>query len=74
MMNEKEILTQIKKECRSFSPDNFERIKAMSIDEMAEFIAENINCGSCCLTDAACPVDLECDEVVKQWLQQESEG
>lgn len=53
--------------------NNFEKIKAMSIDEMAEFIAENINCGSCCLTDTACPVDLECDEVVKQWLQAESE-
>ena len=53
--------------------NNFEKIKNMTLDEMAEFIAENINCGSCCLTDTACPVDLECDEVVKQWLQQESE-
>ncbi len=53
--------------------NNFEKIKAMSIDEMAEFIAENINCGSCCLTDTACSVDLECDEVVKQWLETESE-
>ena len=53
--------------------NNFEKIKNMTLDEMAEFIAENINCGSCCLTDTACPVDLECDEVVKQWLQAESE-
>ena len=41
MMNEKEILTQIKKECRSFSPDNFERIKESISDnyENAEVIS-----------------------------------
>lgn len=54
--------------------NNFEKIKSLTLDEMTEFIAENINCGSCCLTDIDCPVDLECDEVVKQWLQAESEG
>jgi hypothetical protein len=50
--------------------NNFENINNMTLDEMAEFIAENINCVSCCLTDT-CPDDLECDEVVKLWLQQE---
>ncbi|MBR3535503.1 MAG: hypothetical protein IKN85_06720 [Oscillospiraceae bacterium] len=41
MMNEKEILTQINKECRSFSPDNFERIKESISDnyENAEVIS-----------------------------------
>ena len=41
MMNEKEILTQIKKECRSFSTDNFERIKESISDnyENAEVIS-----------------------------------
>ncbi|MBR3024801.1 MAG: hypothetical protein IKH71_10150 [Oscillospiraceae bacterium] len=40
-MNEKEILTQINKECRSFSPDNFERIKESISDnyENAEVIS-----------------------------------
>ena len=41
MMNEKDILTQIRNECRSFSPDNFERIKESISDnyENAEVIS-----------------------------------
>ncbi|MBP1592467.1 MAG: hypothetical protein ILP22_10535 [Oscillospiraceae bacterium] len=40
-MNEKDILTQIRDECRSFSPDNFERIKESISDnyENAEVIS-----------------------------------
>ena len=53
--------------------NNYERIKNMTLDEMAEFIAENVNCDTCCLTDIACSVDLECDEVIKQWLQKEGD-
>ena len=41
-MNEKDILTQIRDECRSFSPDNFERIKESISDnyENAEVISD----------------------------------
>ena len=52
--------------------NNYEKIKNMTIDEMAMWFATNIQCRNCFVP--ACPDDRDCDEVFKQWLQQESEG
>lgn len=57
---------------------NIEKIKSMSIDEMAEFIykvSENETeisvCGNCC---DECPNDEEmCQALIGRWLQEESE-
>ena len=53
--------------------NNYEKIKSLSVDEMAEWFASKIQCRSCFLFP--CPDDKECDEIFKQWLlAEESEG
>lgn len=47
--------------------NNFEKIKAMSIDEMAKLIAKL--CGNGCET---CPCN-KCADSIKQWLESEEE-
>ncbi len=49
---------------RSRKMNNYEKIKSMSIEEMAEWFAGNIQCRNCFVL--ACPDDRECDEVFKQ--------
>lgn len=56
---------------------NYEKIKNMTVEEMAEFFSECIMCDDC-------PVCTFCDEemvtgdgcpkIFRQWLQTESEG
>lgn len=56
--------------------NNFERIKAMDIDEMAGWLYE-FNDDSLCHYCYGCDQEneeLECEEYFKQWLQAESEG
>ena len=57
--------------------NNYERIKNMSIDEMAEFIA-HAECNCCVYEDRdECNIETDyeedCINGIKQWLQQESE-
>ena len=52
--------------------NNFEKIKAMSIDEMVEFII-NPPCNDIFCEDCFCG-DTDCQYRIKQWLEQESEG
>ena len=49
--------------------NNFEKIKAMDIDKMAQWFAGNVQCRSCFVP--FCPDDKECDEIFKQWLELE---
>ena len=58
--------------------NNFEKIKAMNIDELAETLVACINIGEAV---AVSPVlsniyhdDKKCIEDTKQWLESESEG
>lgn len=53
--------------------NNFEKIKAMSIDEMANFLEETpcLHCTK--FKTNKCDVK-NCIKYIKQWLQQESEG
>ena len=52
--------------------NNFEKIKAMNIEEMAEFIV-NPPCNDIFCEDCFCG-DENCQYHIKQWLQAESEG
>lgn len=56
---------------------NYERIKAMSVDEMAEFLSDYASCETCprlysCLR-LGTTLD-ECKQVIKQWLESEAEN
>ena len=52
---------------------NFQRIKSMSLDEMAEFINNSIeHCEQICIS-STCAFHRECISGIKQWLQEESE-
>lgn len=53
--------------------NNYERIKNMNIEEMSEFLAEHIGCGSCCFTEI-CRADMECEDIIKQGLESEAEN
>ena len=50
--------------------NNFEKIKAMSIEEKAEYLSK-IECNENCMKLWNCD---ECVDNYKQWLQSESEG
>lgn len=53
--------------------NNYERIKQMSVDEMAEFISDvTVNCEYCRLSEL-CSVTASCLITYKQWLLQECE-
>lgn len=54
---------------------NYERIKNMTVDEMAEFLADNIVCEECpaynfCDTEVATYEN--CTKFFKKWLESES--
>lgn len=53
---------------------NYQKIKSMSLDEMAELLAY-MECDTCCVygdkTD--CLEGSDCFTGIKQWLQEESE-
>lgn len=52
--------------------NNYERIKSMSIDEMAEYIDNYVNCGSC-PAFLFCSKEFTCKKFIEQWLQKEYE-
>ena len=52
----------------------FDRIKKMSVDEMAEFLAENDdNCCFCTRRDEGVCLTPDCKFHIKQWLETEVE-
>lgn len=51
--------------------NNYERIKQMSIDEMAQSLS-NTACNLCVYIDVNCE-GKRCKDSIKQWLQAESE-
>lgn len=52
---------------------NYERIKHMSVDELADFLCDNECCYMCAFCDRLCKVDEECHEGISEWLKQEVE-
>lgn len=52
---------------------NYERIKQMSVDEMAYFISEKLqgHCTFSCPCD--CSLNMSCEKAHKQWLESEAE-
>ena len=56
---------------------NYERIKAMSVEEMAELFSDYTSCEMCPQLDWCIErgVSLdECKQVIKQWLESEAEN
>ena len=52
--------------------NNFEKIKAINIDEMAEFLLDRACCDSCkCNLDDNKCMAVGCREGIKQWLESE---
>ena len=51
---------------------NYEKIKAMSIDEMAKIFAKNGYCEFCKLKEAQ-TCDMPCEQGVRQYLESEVE-
>ena len=56
--------------------NNFEKIKNMTLDEMAKYLTKiTANyCEYCPLQKKCENEDIYCRDSIKQWLQQESEG
>lgn len=52
--------------------NNFERIKAMNIDEMAKLLSSH-NCDYCVLFQKLECYKIKCEDGIKQWLEQETE-
>ena len=54
--------------------NNYEKIKAMSIDEMTEFLTNASPCDFCiCDLDENKCMAIGCQDGVKQWLESEEE-
>jgi hypothetical protein len=56
---------------------NYERIKAMSVDEMAEFFVDCTSCEMCPRLDLCADLGTTVNEykqVIKQWLESEAEN
>ena len=50
---------------------NYDRIRNMSVDEMAEFINGRSPCDTCKLHDGQTCANVWCIQGVKQWLESE---
>lgn len=53
---------------------NYDRIKSMSAEEMAEFmerVTEHLETCTCCPAYKMCDAHIKCGENIKQWLLQE---
>ena len=62
--------------CNEFkgrSQTNADRIRAMTDEELAEFMAKNVGCNECpfFVTCRSAPQDRECSDRWLDWLQQE---
>ena len=52
---------------------NYERIKNMSIDEMAEYLSNRAGCCYCVYEFTECNSAVGCIQGITQWLSQEVE-
>ncbi|MGN1153569.1 MAG: hypothetical protein ACI4S3_06035 [Candidatus Gastranaerophilaceae bacterium] len=50
--------------------NNYEKIKNMTLDEMAEFFSNLDNC-EYCMFRKYCSLDIKCKELHKLWLEKE---
>ena len=54
---------------------NYEKIKAMSINEMAEFLSEQSDCFTCKVKELnKCGFDETCECSFKKWLKAEAKN
>ncbi len=54
---------------------NFEKIKAMSVEEMAEYLYRNVaDCEMCpAMKSCKAPTDIACKRTLLEWLEREAE-
>ena len=53
---------------------NYEKIMDMSVEEIAEMLAWQIDCGECSVEAEGCQNDINiCEEQQKKWLESEAE-
>ena len=52
---------------------NADKIRSMTDKELADWIAEIIDCWHCPVYDKCCQPK-KCNEIIKDWLQQEAES
>ena len=50
---------------------NFERIKAMSVEELAKELAKDSACEFCKILDGKTCINSTCEEGIIQWLESE---
>jgi hypothetical protein len=53
--------------------NNYDKIKNMTVDEMAEYISKSSNCGKCAFLELNFACHCECSKGIKQWLEEECE-
>lgn len=74
-LNEKEIIKALREYMEKQNPKtNYDRIKSMSVEEMAEFIermTEHLEICTRCPAYKMCDTHIKCGENIKQWLLQE---
>lgn len=59
--------------CNAFrNPTNYDKIKHMSIDEVADMIRCFVMCDTCPASNF-CDTDVDCGETFKKWLESEAE-
>ena len=55
--------------------NNYEKIKAMNIDKMAEFLQDRNGCDNCiCELDENTCMAIGCNDGIKKWLESEVEN
>ena len=66
---------KLRKRKKEKAMTNFERIKAMSLEEMAEAMSarESVDCSNCSIKNFCHNFGLTCYEVVEKWLTSEAE-
>lgn len=51
---------------------NYEMVKQLSVEEMAEFLEKSAGCGVCIYKNAHGVCDGWCQDGIKQWLESEA--
>lgn len=63
-------------DCEGYKPmSHYEQIRSMSVEEMAEFMANNVGCDDCRFfaTCRSAPQDRACADKWLDWLRQEAD-
>ena len=68
-----EILKDIPQIITPVKMTNYDRIKSMSVEEMAEYLSDHWSCVDCAFEKDCDDNYISCHKNIKQWLEQEVE-